>query len=70
MRIHVSVGIRFYRLGSKRFDEKGNEGESLCRLSLGGVVYHMWMQRNNIKDCNQPRTEEEIVKRIIWEIRV
>jgi hypothetical protein len=27
------------------------------------------MQRNNIKHGNQPKTEEEIVKRITWEIR-
>jgi hypothetical protein len=43
--------------------------ENLCRLSLGAVVYHLWMQRNDLKLGNQPRTEEEIVKRIIWEIR-
>jgi hypothetical protein len=23
--------------------------ESLCRLSLGAVLFHMWIQRNNLK---------------------
>jgi hypothetical protein len=54
--------------GIKDLKGKGMR-ESLCQLSLGAVVYHLWLQRNNLKKGNQPRTEEEIVKSITWEIR-
>ena len=34
-------------------------GKALCRLSSEGVIYHLWMQRNNLKHR----------KRIVREIR-
>jgi hypothetical protein len=54
--------------GGHGLADKRIEGESMP-VSLGAVVYHLRMQRNNIKHGNQPRTEEKIVKRITWEIR-
>ncbi|XP_059442158.1 uncharacterized protein LOC132174537 [Corylus avellana] len=41
----------------------------LCRLVLGSVVYNIWCTRNEIKHAGHPKTEEQLLKKILWEIR-
>jgi hypothetical protein len=41
---------------------------SLCRLSLGAVVYNHWKHRNDIKHGNTPLSEDRIIQKIKWEI--
>lgn len=40
----------------------------LCRLVLSAVVYNIWRARNAIKFQGLPKTEEQILKQIFWEI--
>lgn len=42
---------------------------SLCTLSFGAVVYHIWKQRDDLQQGNVANSEEQILKRIDWEIR-
>jgi hypothetical protein len=41
----------------------------LCRLVLSSVVYNIWKARNAIKYQNAPKSEEQILKQIFWEVR-
>jgi hypothetical protein len=41
----------------------------LCRLALGSVVYNIWCTRNEIKHAGHPKSEEQLLKKILWEIR-
>jgi hypothetical protein len=41
----------------------------LCRLVLSATVYEIWKARNAIRHGGQIKTEEQILKSIIWEIR-
>jgi hypothetical protein len=51
---------------------KDLQGTSLkanaCRLSLAAVVYHLWRQRNALLHGNTPRTEEDIVSQVKWQV--
>jgi hypothetical protein len=40
-----------------------------CRLVLSATVYGIWRDRNEIRFGGQPRTEEQILKLIFWEVR-
>jgi hypothetical protein len=52
------------------FDLKGHSLKaSLCKLSLGAVVYNVGRHRNDIKHSNPIKTEDRIVKKIVWEVR-
>ncbi|XP_062167062.1 uncharacterized protein LOC133873362 [Alnus glutinosa] len=42
----------------------------LCKLSLGAVVYHIWIQRNNLIHGNVVYSKEGLIARIKWEISV
>ncbi|XP_062147964.1 uncharacterized protein LOC133856896 [Alnus glutinosa] len=42
---------------------------NLCKLCLGATVYNLWRQRNDLVHNNVPRTEENIVACIRWEVR-
>lgn len=42
---------------------------SLCKLVLGAVVYHLWKRRNDSKHGNVASSEDQMLKRIDWEIR-
>ncbi|XP_062173652.1 uncharacterized protein LOC133879125 [Alnus glutinosa] len=49
---------------------KGKElWTTLCRLCFGAAVYHIWRQRNDLLHGNVPRTEEQIVAYIHWEVK-
>jgi hypothetical protein len=49
---------------------KGNNMVSCVRkLCLGAVVYHLWLQRNAILHDKTPRTKEQIISKIWWEVR-
>jgi hypothetical protein len=49
---------------------KGNNMVSYVRkLCLGAAVYHLWLQRNAILHGKTPRTKEQIISRIRWEVR-
>lgn len=41
----------------------------LCRLCLSASVYNLWKERNSIRHGNHLQTEEQILKRINWEVR-
>ena len=47
----------------------------LCCLALGSALYHIWCNRNeilhagHILHASNPITEEQILKRILWEVR-
>jgi hypothetical protein len=41
----------------------------LCRLALSSVVYHLWKARNEIRHQGRPKTEEQLLRLIYWEIR-
>ncbi|GLT71182.1 hypothetical protein SLA2020_432160 [Shorea laevis] len=43
--------------------------DALCRLVLSSTVYNLWRARNEIKHCGQPKTEEQLLKAIVWEVR-
>jgi hypothetical protein len=41
----------------------------LCRVVLSSTVYNLWRARNEIKQHGLPRTEEQILRMIFWEVR-
>ena len=41
----------------------------LCRLVFGAVVYNLWHTRNEPRHAGSPRTEEQILKKVMWEVR-
>ena len=41
----------------------------LCRLVFGAVVYNLWHTRNELRHAGSPRTEEQILKKVMWEVR-
>jgi len=42
---------------------------TLCRLCLDASIYHIWRQRNDLLHGNVPRSEEQIIAQIIWEVK-
>jgi hypothetical protein len=56
------------QLGIKNWGNKALKG-LLCRLVFGSVVYNLWRTRNEVKHYGSPNTKEQIVKRILWEVR-
>lgn len=55
-----------------RIGVKDWKGKSLCivicKLTLGATVYHIWKHRNNVKFGNCLYTEEQILKKICWDV--
>ncbi|XP_059441594.1 uncharacterized protein LOC132173929 isoform X2 [Corylus avellana] len=41
----------------------------ICQLVLGSVVYNLWRTRNELRHDDVPKTEEQLLKQIFWEIR-
>jgi hypothetical protein len=41
----------------------------LCRLVFGSTVYSIWRARNEIRFHGHPKSEEQILKLIFWEVR-
>jgi hypothetical protein len=41
----------------------------LCRLALGSSVYNIWCTRNELKHAGHPNIEEQILKKVLWEVR-
>jgi hypothetical protein len=41
----------------------------LCRLVLQSAVYHLWRARNEIKHNGCPKTEEQVLRSIYWDVR-
>ena len=56
------------KLGSRDWETKTLKG-LLCRLVLGSVICNIWHMRNEIKHLGQPSSEEQILKKIFWEVR-
>jgi hypothetical protein len=42
---------------------------TLRELSSAAVVYHLWLQRNGIRHCNTPRSEDQILNAVIWDTK-
>ena len=40
----------------------------ICRLVLSSTVYNLWLTRNELVHAGQPCTEEQILKKIFWEV--
>jgi hypothetical protein len=55
-------------VGCRKWKSKSMEG-ILCRLILSSTVYGIWRARNEIRHNGHPRTEEQILKAILWEVR-
>jgi hypothetical protein len=36
---------------------------------LGSIVYHIWCTRIEIQHSGHPVSEDQLVKRILWEVR-
>jgi hypothetical protein len=43
--------------------------DTLCRLVLSSTIYNIWRARNEIKHQGHPKTEDQIMKQVIWEVR-
>jgi hypothetical protein len=41
----------------------------ICRLVLSSTVYNIWRAINEIKHHGRPKTEEQILRSIFWEVR-
>jgi hypothetical protein len=42
---------------------------AFCRLVLQSAVYHLWRARNEIKHNCCPKTEEQVLRSIYWDVR-
>jgi len=42
---------------------------NICRLVLSATVYNIWRNRNELKYGNHPKTEEQLMQKIFWEVR-
>ena len=40
----------------------------ICKLALGSIVYNIWCTQNEIKHAGHPKSEEQLLKKISWEI--
>lgn len=40
----------------------------LCCLVLDSVVYNIWRNRNAFQNDNHPKTKEQLLKQIMWEV--
>jgi hypothetical protein len=60
--------IDILRLGGSDWKKKTMHG-NLCRLVLSSSVYHLWKNRNEIKHGGTPKTEEQILKSVVWDVR-
>jgi hypothetical protein len=40
-----------------------------CRLLLSSTAYNLCPNRNEIKHGSHPKTEEQILQRLFWEVR-
>ena len=58
-----------YATRNQKLGNKALKG-LVCRLVFGSVVYNLWRTRNEFKYSGQPHTEEQILKKILWEVRV
>jgi hypothetical protein len=54
--------------GCKNWKTKSMFGV-VCCLVLSSAVYVLWRARNEVKHAGHPRTEEQILKHIFWEVR-
>jgi hypothetical protein len=43
---------------------------TLCKLCLAATAYHLWKQMNDLCHRNTPRTEENIIVQIKWQVRM
>jgi hypothetical protein len=41
----------------------------ICRLVFNSTVYNLWLTINELVHAGQPCTEEQILKKILWEVR-
>jgi hypothetical protein len=41
----------------------------LCRLVLCSVMSNIWTNRNAVCYANHPKTEEQLLKQIVWNVR-
>jgi hypothetical protein len=42
----------------------------LCRLVFASIIYNIWRNRNALRHNNNPCTEEKLIQRIRWEVRI
>jgi hypothetical protein len=55
--------------GCKHWKKKTLAG-ILCRLVFSSAVYNIWRARNEIKFHGHPKSEEQILKLIFWEVHI
>ncbi|XP_059433958.1 uncharacterized protein LOC132167079 [Corylus avellana] len=56
------------KLGISKWGTKTLKG-LLCRLVLGSVIYNLWCTRNELKHSGHPISEEQILRKVLWEVR-
>ncbi|XP_059446512.1 uncharacterized protein LOC132178068 [Corylus avellana] len=56
------------KLGISKWGTKTLKG-LLCHLVLGSVIYNLWCTRNELKHSGHPISEEQILRKVLWEVR-
>ena len=56
------------QLGIKNWGNMALKG-LVCRLVFGSVVNNLWRTINEFKHSGQQNIEEQIIKKILWEVR-
>jgi hypothetical protein len=56
------------KLGIRDWETKTLKG-LMCCLVLGYVIYNIWYTRNEIKHLGYSSYEEQILKKVFWEVR-
>jgi hypothetical protein len=63
-----SVWADVLRIGCNLWKKKALS-DTLCRLVLSSTVYNLWRAHNEIKHHGHRKTEEQILKHVIWKVR-
>jgi hypothetical protein len=67
--IHPSIKWdEIIHMGISKWENKNLKG-IIYRLVLGSIVYHIWCTRNEFQRYEHPLTEDQLVKRVIWEVK-
>ncbi len=57
-----------------RWSKQHMRGKSLCvaalKLCLAASVYNLWIQRNLLLHSDTPRSEDALLSKIKWEVKV
>lgn len=43
-------------------------GRALCKLCLSAAVYYLWWQRNALRHGSVPKSEEQLLHSVVWDV--